>query len=220
MLFAVVRCLSVRPSVTLSYYVWTAKHVVEIVSPPGSRTSVHANWRKPVQIYLVKTRQTTRTTPTFIKTIWHLRATLWCIRVDEILHTNVAHWISPNDLRIAYMSFNDSHVPLYKFQVHGPPSNLYSNTNEVPYPKVNCFSVWFHMCKYLICLSILPPVQKSVMFFNHKAFSSPVVSICCCCSRCFLQCQCQSCCPLSNIIHPLPRFLRPGSGHWKRFVQT
>jgi len=31
MLFAVVRCLSVRPSVTLSYYVWTAKHVVEIL---------------------------------------------------------------------------------------------------------------------------------------------------------------------------------------------
>jgi len=60
------------------------------------------------------------------------------------MHTRVAHWTSPNGLRIAYINFNDTHVPLYKFQVHGPPHQLYSNMHQVPYPKVNALT-------YLLC---------------------------------------------------------------------
>jgi len=74
------------------------------------------------------------------------------------LHTRSAHWISPNELRIAYIRFNDSNVPLYKFQVHGPPSNLYSSVHELPYPKVDFATDWFS--QRVDYVSILPSFRR------------------------------------------------------------
>ncbi len=55
---------------------------------------------------------------------------------EEILHSDSAHWWSPSGQHIAYLKFNDSHVPLYKFPYYGEGSNIYGTIREVAYPKV------------------------------------------------------------------------------------
>jgi len=78
------------------------------------------------------------------------------------MHSRVAHWTSPNERRIAYINFNDTLVPLYKFQVHGPPQNLYTSIHQVPYPKVHllscrifprdaCFVTFKDTCRTYFC---------------------------------------------------------------------
>ena len=56
--------------------------------------------------------------------------------LEEILHTSVAHWISPTGAHIAYAQFDDSNVPKYRFPLYGPGTNIYGYWSEVAYPKV------------------------------------------------------------------------------------
>ena len=55
---------------------------------------------------------------------------------EEILHTNYAHWWSPDGRMIAYIQFNDTLVPAFHFLVYGESNDLYGTVNELPYPKV------------------------------------------------------------------------------------
>ena len=55
---------------------------------------------------------------------------------EEILHSNVAHWWSPNAVRICYATFNDTLVPMYKFPYYGGFKNYYGDIEEIAYPKV------------------------------------------------------------------------------------
>lgn len=59
---------------------------------------------------------------------------------EEILHTQVAHWWSPDGSRLAYLTINDSLVPnmlLPRFT-----GMLYPRGKEYPYPKVG-FKAYF-----------------------------------------------------------------------------
>lgn len=53
---------------------------------------------------------------------------------EEILQTHVAHWWSPDGLRLAYMTINDTLVP--KMEVPFFTGASYPNTLEYHYPKV------------------------------------------------------------------------------------
>ena len=62
---------------------------------------------------------------------------IWC--VEEILHTSKAHWLSDDNRFVAYIQFDDRHVPLEKFPLYDPAASMYSNFMQVPYPKVHRF---------------------------------------------------------------------------------
>ncbi|KAM9347061.1 inactive dipeptidyl peptidase 10-like [Symphorus nematophorus] len=53
---------------------------------------------------------------------------------EEVLHTQVAHWWSPDGSRLAYLTINDSLVP----NMHLPrfTGSLYPRGKEYPYPKM------------------------------------------------------------------------------------
>ena len=55
---------------------------------------------------------------------------------EEILGSNKAHWMSPDNQRICYASFDDSRVPKYKFPYYGQAENIYSDIEAISYPKV------------------------------------------------------------------------------------
>ena len=62
-----------------------------------------------------------------------------CFHVlEEILHSNVAHWLSADSRFVAYIQFNDTNVPMQWFPVYGDASNIYGGMSEVSYPKVSC----------------------------------------------------------------------------------
>jgi len=55
---------------------------------------------------------------------------------EEILHTHIAHWWSPQGSYIAYLQFNDTLVPKYRFPYYGDGKNIYGDIEELSYPKV------------------------------------------------------------------------------------
>jgi len=56
---------------------------------------------------------------------------------EEILHTSKAHWLSDDNRFLAYIQFDDRHVPLEKFPLYNDAANMYSSFMQVPYPKVD-----------------------------------------------------------------------------------
>ncbi|KAK2157135.1 hypothetical protein LSH36_197g03008 [Paralvinella palmiformis] len=54
---------------------------------------------------------------------------------EEILHTHIAHWWSPQGSYIAYLQFNDTLVPKYRFPYYGDGKNIYGDIEELSYPK-------------------------------------------------------------------------------------
>lgn len=77
----------------------------------------------------------------------------WII-VEEILRSNVAHWLSPNGRLLAYIQFNDTHVPRQAFHVFGDSSDLYDRITEIPYPKVHIWSVHVQDISFVSTLSL------------------------------------------------------------------
>ncbi len=55
---------------------------------------------------------------------------------EEILHSEVAHWWSPDNRFITYLKLDDTNVPKYKFPIYGNGEELYSNMDVISYPKV------------------------------------------------------------------------------------
>lgn len=54
---------------------------------------------------------------------------------EEILQTQVAHWWSPDGLRLAYMTINDTLVP--RMEVPFFTGTSYPTSLDYHYPKVN-----------------------------------------------------------------------------------
>ena len=50
--------------------------------------------------------------------------------------SNKAHWLSEDGIYIAYAEYNESQVPIYKFQKYGPGTSIYGQIDEIAYPKV------------------------------------------------------------------------------------
>ncbi len=79
---------------------------------------------------------------------------------EEIFQSHIAHWWSPDGLRLAYATINDTLVP--KMEIPMFTNALYPSGQEYRYPKVNLFSffVWSNQglvvcvpqCQYLQCL--------------------------------------------------------------------
>lgn len=61
----------------------------------------------------------------------------WSCSAEEILQSHVAHWWSPDGLRLAYMTINDTLVP--KMEIPFFTGMPYPANLEYHYPKV---SVW------------------------------------------------------------------------------
>ena len=55
---------------------------------------------------------------------------------EEILRSNVAHWLSADSRYVAYIQFNDTSVPLQTYPVFGDPTNIYGGMQAISYPKV------------------------------------------------------------------------------------
>lgn len=53
---------------------------------------------------------------------------------EEVLHSQVAHWWSPDGSRLAYLTINDSLVP--NMLLPRLTGSLYPRGKEYPYPKV------------------------------------------------------------------------------------
>ena len=67
----------------------------------------------------------------------NLKSSPFCVsfQTEEILHTHVAHWWSPDGERLAFLVLNDSLVPnmaLPRFT-----GMAYPKGKQYPYPKVN-----------------------------------------------------------------------------------
>nr|XP_057938825.1 inactive dipeptidyl peptidase 10-like isoform X8 [Doryrhamphus excisus] len=58
----------------------------------------------------------------------------WWSAVEEVLHTQVAHWWSPDGSRLAYLTINDSLVP--KMLLPCYMGSLYPRSKEYAYPKM------------------------------------------------------------------------------------
>lgn len=71
-----------------------------------------------------------------IRSRQRLLSQLLSIVSEEILRTNVAHWLSPDNRFVAYVQFNDTGVPLHRFPVYGDANDVYGSIREVSYPKV------------------------------------------------------------------------------------
>lgn len=59
---------------------------------------------------------------------------------EEILSSNSALWFSPDSGRIAFATFNDSHVDTMNFPLYGRPGDLsfqYPIQQSIKYPKVS-----------------------------------------------------------------------------------
>jgi dipeptidyl-peptidase-4 len=54
---------------------------------------------------------------------------------EEILHSNAAHWWSPDATYVAFAHFDDRNVPLYHFPYYGPLTSHYGDMEDIPYPK-------------------------------------------------------------------------------------
>lgn len=65
---------------------------------------------------------------------------------EGILHSGVAHWLSSDERYMAYVCFNVTDVPVYRFPVYGSASSLYSTVSEVRYPKVQSFTYLLQSC--------------------------------------------------------------------------
>ncbi len=63
---------------------------------------------------------------------------------EEILHSNVAHWWSPDSRHVVYATFDDSQVPRFKFPKYGPGEAIYGYIEEIAYPKVGTRCSFFH----------------------------------------------------------------------------
>ena len=55
---------------------------------------------------------------------------------EEILGSHVANWWSDDGRLLCYGMFNDSDVPMFKFQYYGPKTDVYGRIIEIAYPKV------------------------------------------------------------------------------------
>ena len=55
------------------------------------------------------------------------------INPEEILHSHLAHWWSPQGSYIAYLQFNDTLVPKYRFPFYGDGKNTYGDTEVTNY---------------------------------------------------------------------------------------
>lgn len=74
---------------------------------------------------------------------WAFRL-FWFVFAEMVLHTQVAHWWSPDGSRLAYLTINDSLVPtmfLPRFT-----GSLYPRGKEYPYPKVGLIKVKLKLC--------------------------------------------------------------------------
>lgn len=78
-------------------------------------------------------------------------AEAFCL-TEEILETHVAHWWSPDGLRLAYMTINDTLVP--KMEVPFFTGTPYPASLEYHYPKASfhdfCFSQLLSYAKFLL----------------------------------------------------------------------
>lgn len=66
--------------------------------------------------------------------------------LEEILHSHIAHWWSPDGERLAFLMINDSLVP--NMVVPRFTGALYPKGKQYPYPKVSNVEVLvcFHSC--------------------------------------------------------------------------
>ena len=58
---------------------------------------------------------------------------------EEVLASHTAMWFSPDGDLIAYLKFNETLVPEYKFQMYETPHSTYNRDVSVKYPKPGCF---------------------------------------------------------------------------------
>lgn len=59
---------------------------------------------------------------------------LLCFPVEEILKTYIAHWWSPDGMRLAYATINDSRVPVMELPTY--TGSVYPTVKPYHYPKV------------------------------------------------------------------------------------
>lgn len=90
---------------------------------------------------------------------------LCCLIVpEEILQTHIAHWWSPDGLRLAYMTINDSQVP--KMEVPFFTGTPYPSSWEYHYPKVINLSPIGENILLCSCIRHYMIHSKSVMIFT------------------------------------------------------
>lgn len=84
---------------------------------------------------------------------------LWTLRksgfAEELLHSHIAHWWSPDGERLAFLTINDSLVP--NMIIPRFTGGLYPKGKQYPYPKVR----WVGM-------QPPPPLLCSLKIFSHK----------------------------------------------------
>lgn len=109
-----------------------------------------------------------------LETMWLLF--LWTLRrsgfAEELLHSHIAHWWSPDGERLAFLTINDSLVP--NMVIPRFTGGLYPKGKQYPYPKVRW--VW---------VQPPPPVPCSVIVFNHMQGVFLDSNKCWFCSCCF-----------------------------------
>lgn len=83
---------------------------------------------------------------------------LWTLRksgfAEELLHSHIAHWWSPDGERLAFLTINDSLVP--NMVIPRFTGGLYPKGKQYPYPKVSW--VW---------LQPPPPLLSSLIILSH-----------------------------------------------------
>uniref|UniRef100_A0A3B4TR04 Inactive dipeptidyl peptidase 10-like n=1 Tax=Seriola dumerili TaxID=41447 RepID=A0A3B4TR04_SERDU len=90
---------------------------------------------------------------------------------EEVLHTQVAHWWSPDGSRLAYLTVNDSLVPnmlLPRFT-----GSLYPRGKEYPYPKMGQINPTVRLCVVTLDGSSLttelrPPDSFEKRYISYK----------------------------------------------------
>lgn len=63
------------------------------------------------------------------------RLALFFFLPEEVLHSQVSHWWSPDGSRLAYLTINDTLVP--NMMLPRFTGSLYPRGREYPYPKVS-----------------------------------------------------------------------------------
>lgn len=80
------------------------------------------------------------------------------VLAEEIFQNHIAHWWSPDGLRLAYATINDTLVP--KMEIPMFTSALYPSGQEYRYPKVNLcrFFLWLNQ-GLIVCSSLYFPMS-------------------------------------------------------------
>ena len=70
---------------------------------------------------------------------------------EEIIASTHAIEVSRNGRYIAFVTFNATDVPFYKFPIYGPVQNQYTQIDKIAYPKVKMFII---VCIFFIHIRI------------------------------------------------------------------